>query len=131
MGKINNKVSDPGLTNQLKKGTVITGDLSSKSDARIDGVINGNVTIEGRVVIGETGEINGDIKCNILEVSGKITGNLDIKERLTLKLSANFTGNMKTEKLIIEPGAIFNGSCKMGELNGGTFSEKKQRKTYF
>ena len=125
MGKINNKVSDPGLTNQLKKGTVITGDLSSKSDARIDGIINGNVTIEGRVVIGETGEINGDIKCNILEVAGKITGNLDIKERLTLKLSANFTGNMKTKKLIIEPGAIFNGSCKMGASNGGTFSEKK------
>ena len=125
MGKISNKVSDPGLTNQLKKGTVIKGDFKSESDARIDGVIEGNVTVEGRVVIGETGEIHGNISCFVLEISGKVIGKLEIKERLTLKSSAKYTGEMNTVKLIIEPGAVFNGSCKMGELNKLKLSDKK------
>lgn len=125
MGKASNKVSDAGLTNQLKNGTTILGDLNSTSDTRIDGIIKGNVTVTGRVVIGETGEITGNVTCSVLEISGKVTGKLKVKERLSLKATAIFSGDMITEKLVIEPGAIFNGTCQMGNSNEIHVSEKK------
>jgi len=68
MGKSNNILSEPGLTNQLKKGTKIEGNLSSESDARIDGTIEGNVNVQGKVIIGETGKIIGDITCSVCEI---------------------------------------------------------------
>lgn len=127
MGKSNTIVSDPGLTNQIKKGTKILGDFSSESDVRIDGTIDGNLNVKGKVIIGQTGLIIGDINCSICEISGKVKGKLNIDSSLTLKASSNFTGEMTTNKLIIEPGAVFNGSCKMeSQLNAETFSEKKK-----
>ena len=127
MGKSNTIVSEPGLTNQIKKGTKIQGNLSSESDVRIDGTIEGNLNVKGKVIIGHTGEIIGDIACAICEISGKVKGKLSIDGSLTLKSSANFTGEMATKKLIIEPGAVFNGSCKMdSQLNAEIFSEKKK-----
>ncbi len=127
MGKSNTIVSEPGLTNQIKKGTKIQGNLSSESDVRIDGTIEGNLNVKGKVIIGHTGEIIGDITCAICEISGKVKGKLSIDGSLTLKSSANFTGEMATKKLIIEPGAVFNGSCKMdSQLNAEIFSEKKK-----
>jgi len=127
MGKSNTIVSEPGLTNQIKKGTKIQGNLNSESDVRIDGTIEGNLTVKGKVIIGHTGEIIGDITCSVCEISGKVKGKLNIDSSLTLKSSANFTGDMTTSKLIIEPGANFNGSCKMNsQLNAETFSAKKK-----
>ena len=127
MKKQNTIISDPGMTNQLKKGTTINGDLTSESDARIDGIINGNINVKGKVIIGSTGKITGDITCAFCDIEGNVKGKLLIKNSLTLKSTANYTGEITTEKLIIEPGAIFNGSCKMdtNKHGGGTFSEKK------
>jgi len=126
MGK-NNVISEPGLTNQLKKGTKIEGNLSSESDARIDGTIEGNVSVKGKVIIGESGIIVGDITCSICEISGTVKGKLNIENRLTLKASADFSGDMTTAKLIIEPGAKFNGTCKMDmQQNAEILSAKKK-----
>jgi len=126
MSKSNNIISEPGLTNQLKKGTKIEGNLSSESDARIDGTIEGNVNVHGKVIIGETGTIIGDIKCSICEISGTVKGKLNIGNRLTLKASAIFTGDMTTAKLIIEPGAVFNGTCKMDNKTNTTIGATKK-----
>lgn len=127
MAKSNTIVSEPGLTNQIKKGTKIQGNLNSESDVRVDGIIEGNLNVKGKLIIGQTGEITGDIICSICEISGKVKGKLSIDSSLTLKSSSNFTGEMTTKKLIIEPGAVFNGSCKMdSQLNAETFSEKKK-----
>jgi cytoskeletal protein CcmA (bactofilin family) len=126
MKKQNNIISEPGLTNQLKKGTTINGDLSSESDARIDGVINGNLNVKGKIIIGNTGEITGDITCAFCEISGKVKGKLMIKENLTLKSTADYTGDITVNKLIIEPGALFNGTCKMSSIkDAGTFKTEK------
>ncbi len=127
MKKQNTMVSEPGLTNQLKKGTTITGDFTSESDARIDGVINGNMKVKGKIIIGPTGAVNGDISCSVCEISGKVKGKLNIDSSLTLKSSADFNGEMSAKKLIIEPGAVFNGSCKMDSQKNATgFSPEKK-----
>ncbi len=127
MKKQNIMVSDPTQTNMLKKGTTITGDFTSESDARIDGVINGNMKVKGKIIIGTTGEVNGDISCSVCEISGKVKGKLKIDSSLTLKSSADYSGEMSAKKLIIEPGAVFNGSCKMDSQKNATgfIPEKK------
>ncbi|MCD4794594.1 MAG: polymer-forming cytoskeletal protein [Bacteroidales bacterium] len=127
MKKQNNIISEPGMTNQLKKGTIINGDLASESDARIDGIVNGNIDVKGKIIIGATGKITGDIKCSFCDIEGTVKGKLTIKNSLTLKSTANYSGEITTNKLIIEPSAVFNGSCKMDENKHaeGSFLDKK------
>jgi cytoskeletal protein CcmA (bactofilin family) len=121
MKKSINMIPEPGQTNQLKNGTTITGDLSSESDARIDGIINGNIKVKGKVIIGSTGKITGDIACSFCDIEGTVRGKLNISNTLTLKSSSDYSGEISTGKLIIEAGAKFNGSCKMdGEKHAET-----------
>lgn len=126
MKKTNNIISDPGLTNQIKNGTAITGDLTSESDARIDGIISGNLKVKGKIIIGNTGKVTGDISCAFCEISGNVKGKLIIENSLTLKSTSVFTGEISAKKLIIEPGAVFNGSCKMDSNAGGGFKTEKK-----
>jgi cytoskeletal protein CcmA (bactofilin family) len=123
MKKPNNIISDPGQTNQLKNGTVITGDLTSESDARIDGIVNGNIKVKGKVIIGTTGKVTGDISCSFCDIEGLVRGKLNIGNSLSLKSTSDFSGEIITGKLIIEAGAVFNGSCKM---DGNKNAEPKE-----
>lgn len=127
MKKPINTITDPGLTNQLKNGTIITGDITSESDARIDGTINGNINVKGKIIIGSTGKVVGDITCSFCDIEGNVKGRLNISDSLTLKSTAKYSGEISTKKLIIEPGAIFNGSCKMdGNKDAGGFKPEKK-----
>jgi len=99
--------------NSFANGTEITGELKSSGDVRIDGKLVGNIDIKGKLVIGPTGIVEGDIVCKNCDVSGKILGKVRVNELLSLKASANIEGDMITNKLSIEPGAVFTGTCKM------------------
>ncbi|TKG90114.1 polymer-forming cytoskeletal protein [Puteibacter caeruleilacunae] len=119
MGKSNSDIENKNI-NLISSGTVITGDVISQGDIRIDGELKGNLTSQGRVVVGNTGIINGEIECRSSEVSGKIIGKIQVKELLSLKATSLFEGDIVTGKLTVEPGAVFNASCKMnGEVNTG------------
>ncbi len=114
MKKNNNVImADPGATNLLRNGTIINGNINSEGDIRIEGSVTGNIKVKGKVIIGNSGNVTGDIHCAFCDISGSVNGKLVIANSLTLKSSANYTGEISTKKLIIEPGAIFNGSCKM------------------
>ncbi len=85
--------------------------------------------IKGRLVIGATGFVEGEIICGNCDVSGKIIGKITVAELLSLKASANIQGDMITKKLSIEPGAMFTGTCKMNGKQGiQSFSEKSETK---
>ena len=99
--------------NLISAGTKVTGDVESTSGIRIDGQLKGKVVIMGKVVIGTPGEVSGDIDCQLIEVSGKVKGNIIAAELVSLKATAVVQGEMTTRKLAIEPGAVFTGSCKM------------------
>jgi len=107
--------------NLISQGTEITGDIKSSGDLRIDGVLNGNMSTKGKVVIGPTGRVKGEVECKNSEVSGIIDGKITVSQLLNLKASSKINGTIVTSKLSIEPGAIFTGTCAMkdGE-NGGT-----------
>lgn len=102
--------------NIIAHGTKIVGDLESKGAFRIDGAIEGNVTTEGKVVIGKAGSIIGTLKAVNVDVEGKFSGNLILKGTLTLKSSAEIDGDVQVNKLAVEPGATFNATCTMGAV---------------
>ena len=115
--------------NMIGSGTVITGDIHSKGDIRIDGVLKGSVITEGKVVLGKEGVIEGDIGCSAADISGTIKAKITVSQLLSLKASAKLNGDITTNKLSIEPGAEFTGSCSMGAVIKEIKHEEKQEKT--
>jgi cytoskeletal protein CcmA (bactofilin family) len=113
MAKYNNDVENKAI-NLLGAGTEITGDIVSDGDIRIDGTLIGNLTTKGKVVLGETGRVKGEIFCKNSDVSGEIEGKITVSELLSLKVTSKVTGDMQTNRLSIEPGSKFTGNCNMG-----------------
>ncbi|BDS12168.1 bactofilin family protein [Aureispira anguillae] len=109
------KVAVSSAHNSLVFGTVITGNLTSKTDIRIDGKLEGSLDSEAKVVIGKNALITGDITCQSILIEGKIEGNITAKEKLHIQSSGTVVGNLFTNKLIIEDGAVFNGASVMGK----------------
>ncbi len=110
--------------NMLGAGTTIKGDIQSNGDFRIDGTLLGSIQSKGKIVIGQTGNVEGEVVCKSADVSGKVNAQFTVSELLTLKATANISGDITTSKLSIEPGAKFSGTCNMSESNAGTRVEK-------
>lgn len=124
-----NNETDNTAINLISNGTDIKGDIKSVGDIRIDGSLIGNLNTKGKVVIGPTGKVTGEIICKNSEVSGIIEGKIVVSQLLNLKASSKIFGDIATSKLAIEPGARFTGNCKMSdtEENGGTLSKEKSQ----
>lgn len=110
-----NETETTTAINLIGAGTEITGDVNSNGDIRIDGILTGNLKTAGKVVIGETGKVKGEIDCKNSEVLGEINGKIKVGELLSLKATSKISGDIITKKLAIEPGAVFTGNCSMGE----------------
>lgn len=112
----NTRTSSPesGTVNIIGAGTSIEGDVVSSGDIRIDGTLKGTVRTRGKLVVGPSGAIEGEVLCQNADVSGSIRGKVNVAELLALKATAKVNGEISTGKLAIEPGADFSGSCSMG-----------------
>jgi len=123
--------TETAAINLIRKGPEITGDIRSTGDIRIDGTLTGNLNTKGKVVIGPTGKVNGEVICKNSEVSGLVEGKIVVNQLLILKVSSKILGDIVTSKLSIEPGAIFTGNCKMSEndINEGAPRAKEPEKS--
>lgn len=110
----NNPTVDGSSVNLIGGGTKIVGDITSAGDVRIDGHLMGNIVIAGKFVLGATGVVEGNITSVNADLSGEIKGTVNISEMLSLKSTARINGDIETSKLMIEPGAVFSGTCNMG-----------------
>jgi cytoskeletal protein CcmA (bactofilin family) len=99
--------------NTIAKGTVIKGSISATGDFRLDGTLEGDITLNGKLVVGESGYIRGNIVCQNANIIGRVDGNISVKELLSLNSTANVKGDIIINRLSIEPGATFSGSCRM------------------
>jgi cytoskeletal protein CcmA (bactofilin family) len=106
--------------NLLGAGTVVKGEIKLNGDFRIDGMFMGSIHCKGKVVVGNTGVIEGEIICQNADFSGEVKATVKVAELLTLKESAKFTGDITTNKLAIEPGAKFSGQCVMDNTQAKT-----------
>jgi cytoskeletal protein CcmA (bactofilin family) len=99
----------------LASGTKIKGDISSDTDLRLDGIMEGNIVSEGKVILGPASSILGNITCSNAEISGTVKGNIVAPEQLSLKATSRINGSITTSTLIIESGAVLNGTCTMSQ----------------
>jgi cytoskeletal protein CcmA (bactofilin family) len=129
--KKDKNVKAPGLgqTNRIVEGTVITGNIESKTDFRLDGILIGNYTSTSKLVIGPSGEVQGDIKCVNVDIEGKFSGKLEVSELLGVKATAKIKGEVIAGKLSVEPGAVFDASCAMKSSLKKTVDEKPEKTT--
>ena len=120
-----------GVVNLIGVGTTIVGDVTSSGDIRIDGSLSGSVNTKGKVVVGTTGMVEGNVNASNADISGELNGAISVSELLSLKSTAKLDGDIIANKLAIEPGASFTGSCSVGavikDINHAGKQEKQEK----
>lgn len=112
MGKHDASVSINEVS-RISAGTEVQGNLISHSDIRIDGVFEGDMVTSGKLVLGDKAIIRGNVICSSADIWGTVEGELCAKDSITFKSTASFTGNLKTNRICIEMGAVYSGNCKI------------------
>ena len=107
------KENTGNAVNLLCEGTMIVGDIKTKNDIRIDGILKGKIITSGRLVVGSTAKIEGNIDCANIDVMGVVLGDIQASGIVSLKAQARLIGNIISNQLSIEPGVVFNGNCQM------------------
>jgi cytoskeletal protein CcmA (bactofilin family) len=119
--------------NVIAKNSTFIGEITSDGDFRIDGVLEGTLKTNGRVIIGAEGLIKGTVEAENADVEGRFSGQLSVANTLTIKSIANISGDVIAGKLSIEPGAAFNATCVMKgaikEMKNGNETKKYSEKT--
>ena len=113
LGKRSNTNNKGEVNAFLGKGTEFEGKLSFEGIVRLDGKFEGEIKTDDTLIIGDTGEFNGEIYGNCIIISGKIIGNINAKARIEIKSPGKVYGNIKTPTLVLEEGSIFEGNCYM------------------
>ncbi|MDR2954290.1 MAG: polymer-forming cytoskeletal protein [Prevotella sp.] len=111
--------ANSGTHNVLASGTKLIGEITSEEDFRVDGIIEGNIFCKGKIIVGPTSTIIGNIECTNIELLGNVTGNILCSNTVVLRASCIISGDLKTEVIEIEPGAKFEGKCS-------TYYQQKQ-----
>ncbi len=101
-------------SNIIGKGTILEGNIETFGNIRVEGKLVGNVTTKSKAAFGPSAQIEGNVLAQNAEIEGHVTGKVEVSEVLILKTTAVIDGDIVTNKLIVESGAAFNGSCKMG-----------------
>jgi cytoskeletal protein CcmA (bactofilin family) len=103
-------------SNNIGKGTFLEGNLETYGNIRIEGKITGNIKSKAKIALGPSSQIQGNILAQNADIEGEVKGKIEITELLVLKATAVINGDIFTGKMVVEPGAIFNGTCKMGAV---------------
>lgn len=101
-------------TTIIAAGTRAIGDFECANHLRIDGQIEGNIQCNSKVVVGQSGKVNGMLHCANADISGHVYGDIQATESLILRQSALVYGNIQAQMLQMEAGVTFNGKCHMG-----------------
>ncbi len=112
MAKIE-QAANVNLVSRISSGTYFKGEIVSPNDLRIDGKFVGSIVSDGKVVVGETADVDAQIACVNADVWGKTRGSFTVKDTMSIKSDCSVEGDLKVRKLIVELGASFNGTCKM------------------
>lgn len=101
-------------SNVIGKGTVLEGNIETSGNIRIEGRIMGNIKSKSKIALGHSSLVDGNVTAQNADLEGTVKGKVEIADLLVLKATATVHGDISTGKLVVEPGAVFNGTCKMG-----------------
>src|ERR1051325_541459 len=123
------EIKDGSLSGFVGSGTVITGEASFKSMLRVDGRFSGNInSTGGTLIVGSGGQVDANIEVSVATIHGIVNGDIVASDRVELGRAAKLTGNIQTPSLVIEQGAVFEGSCKMTQAKAAAEKPKVERK---
>ena len=111
------KMTEQELSNSsniIGKGTTLEGNLESFGNIRVEGRVIGSVKSKSKIALGQSSYVDGDILAENAEIDGEVNGKVEVSELLIFKPTAVINGDILANKFIVESGATFNGSCKMG-----------------
>jgi cytoskeletal protein CcmA (bactofilin family) len=127
MASSKNSIQDQ--INLVGEGTVFEGTLRAESDVRASGKIVGKLDVDGKAIVAESGVVDGEIVATNADVAGRVEGEIHVSERLVLKSTAHVDGNIETDRLVVEEGAVFTGECRMGEAVSAEKSAASKKTT--
>jgi cytoskeletal protein CcmA (bactofilin family) len=108
------EIKEGNLSGFVGSGTVVTGEANFKAMMRVDGHLSGRVnSTSGTLIVGANGKVDANIEVAVAIVHGTVNGDIIATQRLELGRAAKLNGNIQTASLMIEPGALFEGTCKM------------------
>lgn len=120
------EIKDGTLSGFVGGGTAITGEATFKSMLRIDGRFSGRITSSGgTLIVGAGGQVDANINVSVATIQGVVNGDVVATERIELGRAGKLNGNIQTPSLMIEQGAVFEGSCKMTQQKGAAEKEPK------
>ena len=97
----------------LSDTTSFNGIMKFKTSLKINGKFNGEIISEGFLIVGEGATVKANIKADSVVIAGEVKGNVEARERLELLSTGKLYGNIKTKKLKMADGVIFEGKCEM------------------
>ena len=103
-------------SNVIGKGTSLEGNIETYGNIRIEGKVLGSIKSKSKIALGHSSYVEGNIIAQNADIEGEVKGKLEVSEMLVLKSTAKIHGDILTGKLVVEPGAVFNGGCKMGAI---------------
>lgn len=103
-------------SNTIGKGTFLEGNVETFGNIRIEGKVTGNVKSKSKVALGPSSFVQGNVIAQNADLEGEVKGRIEVAELLVLKATAVIHGDIIAGKLVVESGAVFNGTCKMGAL---------------
>lgn len=115
-GKSKQEMNPQQGINLINEGTRIQGDLVAQGDIRIDGQLTGDVQTRGRLAIGASGRLKGQLNGSQVDIAGEVDGDVVVSGVLTLRKTAKVSGDLTVSKLVIEEGAMFSGRCTMTDM---------------
>ena len=121
-GSVKKHIDNPAgdIETIIGRNTTITGNINGSGNIRIDGHVDGGVSITGDAVIGENGVVQGDIKAGSLTVAGTITGNVDCDGNLSIHATGQLVGDVHVRSLNIADGGVFKGRSEMDTRLGAS-----------
>jgi cytoskeletal protein CcmA (bactofilin family) len=119
-------IKEGTLSGFVGSGTVVTGEATFKAMMRVDGHLSGRISSSsGTLIVGSNGKVDANIEVAVAMIHGTVNGDIIATQRLELGRAARITGNVQTPSLVIEQGAIFEGSCKMMQMSSAADKAKK------
>ena len=109
-------IKEGTLTGFVGNGTTLTGEASFKGMLRVDGGLSGRVTSQdGTLIVSTNGRVDANVEVAVAQIYGTVNGDIIATKRIEMGRVAKVTGNIQTPALVIENGAIFEGSCRMAQ----------------
>ncbi len=124
------EIKEGTLSGFVGNGTVLTGEANFKGMLRVDGHLSGRVSSQdGTLIVSTGGQVDADIDVSIATINGTVNGDITASKRIELGRVAKVTGNIHTPALVIESGAIFEGSCRMTQVKEAQDKPRAEQQT--